>query len=170
MAETILQHWVFTQFILPFLLIFFITFGVLEKSKLFGDGRKQLSAGIAFVVGLIFVGAIFPKLVVANLVLFLTVALVTMFVGLLLWGFVAGEKGLNFGEAPGKLKWFIGIVIAIAVIAGLLWAVGVQGIFFTNLFGFVFKSSWSKDFWTNASFVAVVIIAIVFALGGAKPK
>jgi hypothetical protein len=168
-TETILQHWVFSQFILPFLLIFFIVFGVLEKSKLFGDGKKQLTAGIAFVVGLIFVGAIFPKLVVGNLILFLTVALVTMFVGLLLWGFVAGEEGLKWSEV-GKLKVVILIVITIAVIGGLLWAVGVQGIFFTNLYEFTFKSSWSKGFWTNASFVAVVIIALAFVLGGSKAK
>ena len=164
MAETILQHWVFTQFILPFLLIFFIVFGVLRKSKLFGEKSEQLSAGIAFVVGLIFVGAIFPKIVVGNLILFLTVALVTMFVGLLLWGFVAGE-GLKFAEAPPQLRYFVGIVIAIAVVAGLLWAIGVQGTLFTGLYDFLFKSGWSKDFWTNASFIAVVIIAMAFVLG-----
>ena len=165
MAETILQHWIFTQFILPFLLIFFIVFGVLRKSKLFGEKSEQLSAGIAFVIGLIFVGAIFPKLVVGNLILFLTVALVTMFVGLLLFGFVAGEKGLKFEDAPKGLKYFIGIVVVIAVVLGLLWATGVEGTLFTNVYNFLFKSVWSKDIWTNVSFIVVVIIAVAFVLG-----
>lgn len=161
-----MQNEIVTQFILPFLLIFFIAFGILEKSKLFGDNRSKLNAGIAFVIGLIFVAAIFPKLVVGNLILFLTVAMVTMFVGLLLWGFVAGEKGLKFEEMNPNLRWFMGIVIAVAVIGGLLWALGVKGIFFTGLYDLIFKSSWSKDFWTNTSFVAVVIIALAFVLSG----
>src|SRR3989344_4428063 len=100
MVETILQHWIFTSFVFPFLLIFFIVFGILQKSKLFGEA-KQLNALIAFVIGLIFVGAVFPKLVVGNLILFLTVAVVVMFVALLLWGFVAGgEEGQPFPNFP----------------------------------------------------------------------
>ena len=164
MAEVILQHWIFTNFIFPFLLIFFIIYGVLEKSKLFGENKERLNALIAAVVGLIFVAAIFPKLVVSNLILFLTVAITTVFVGLLIWGFIAGEGGLKFDSAPKPLKMFIGGVIAVAVVAALLWALGTSGSVFSDLFNFIFKSGWSKDFWTNASFIIVVIIALVAIL------
>ena len=163
MAETILQHWIFSSFIFPFLLIFFITFGILEKSKLFGD-RKQLNALIAFVIGLIFVGAVFPKLVVGNLILFLTVAVVVMFVGLLLWGFVAGEEGLKFASMDRSIKYIAGIVILIAVIIATLWATGIQG----SLLDFIFRRNWSGEFWTNFAFVAVIIIALAAVLK--KPK
>jgi len=168
MAETILQHYIFTNFAFPFLLIFFIVFGILEKSKLFGDGKKQLNALIAFVVGLIFVAAIFPKIVVGNLILFLTVAVVVMFVALLLWGFIAGEAGLKFESAPTPLKWVIGIVILIAVILATLWATGVPGSAFGDVVDFLFRSSWSSDFWTNATFIVVVIIALVIVLAKKK--
>src|SRR3989344_1899534 len=104
--ETILQHWIFTSFILPFLLVFFIVFAILEKTKIFGDGKKQLNALLAFVIGLIFVGAVFPKLVVGNLILFLTVALVIVFVTLLLWGFVTGGEAKIEGKG---IKWAAGI-------------------------------------------------------------
>jgi len=165
MAETILQHPVITNFALPFLLIFFIIFGILEKTKLFGDSNKQLNALIAFVVGLIFVGAIFPKLVVANLILFLTVSIVVLFVGLLLWGFVAGEEGLKFGNIDNGLKYFIGIVITIAVIIGVFWAAGFQG---NVVFDFLFGQDKSGVFWTNVAFVAVVIAALVAVLNSSK--
>ena len=69
-AETILQSTIVSKFILPFLLVFFIVFAILEKTKLLGDGQKQLNALLAFVIGLIFTGAVFPKEVVGNLVLF----------------------------------------------------------------------------------------------------
>ena len=164
MAETILQNWIFSQFVLPFLLIFFLVFGILEKTKFFGEDKKQLHALIAFVIGLIFVGAIFPKLVVGNLILFLTIAIVVMFVGLLLWGFVSGDEP----KITGKLKVPFGILIAIAVLGALLWALGTPGGFFRDAFDFVFQSSWSKSFWTNAVFVVVVIAALVAVVAGGK--
>lgn len=162
MVETILQNWIFTQFILPFLLIFFIVFGILEKSKLFGEGRKQLNAFVAFVIGLIFVSAFSWTQVASNLILFLTIALVVMFVGLLLWGFIAGEKGLKFEEAPKPLRYLIGIVILIVVIVALLWALGVEG----SLFDFLFRSAWSGEFFTNVIFIVVVIVAVVIVVRG----
>ncbi|MBA7594184.1 hypothetical protein ES703_01123 [subsurface metagenome] len=162
--ETILQHWIFTRFALPFLLIFFIVFGILEKTKLFGSEKRQLNALIAFVVGLILVGATSPTLTISNLILFLTVAIVVLFVALLLWGFIAGEEGLKFEKIPKALKWFIGIAIVIAVVIALLWALGVEGTVFGAASNFFFKSDWSKSFWTNLSFVVVIIIALVLVL------
>ena len=157
MVETILQHWIFSQFALPFLLIFFIVFGLLEKTGLFGSDKKQLNAMIAFIIGLIFVGAIFPKIVVGNLILFFTVALVVMFIGLLLWGFVSGDEP----KVDDTLKKpFVALVI-IAVVAALLWALGVPGGFFRDAFDFIFLSDWSGSFWTNVVFVIVVVAAVV---------
>ena len=57
-TTTILQSSIFTDFAFPFLLIFFILFGILEKTKVFGDDKHTLNAMISFVVGLIFVYAI----------------------------------------------------------------------------------------------------------------
>ena len=166
--ETILQHWIFTRFALPFLLIFFIVFGILEKTKLFGSGKKQLNALIAFVIGLILVGATSPTLTISNLVLFLTIAIVVLFVALLLWGFVSGEEGLKFEKAPKALKWFIGVVIVIAVIIALLWALGTEATVFGEVSNFLFANAWSKGFWTNLSFVVVIIIALVLVLRKTK--
>jgi len=168
--ETILQHWIFTRFALPFLLIFFIVFGILEKTKLFGSDKKQLNALLAFVIGLILVGATSPTLTISNLVLFLTVAIVVLFVALLLWGFIAGEEGLKFEKAPKALKLLIGVVIVVAVIFALLWALGTEITIFETVFNFFFKSDWSNSFWINFSFVIVIIIALVLVLRNTKGK
>lgn len=130
------------------------------KTKIFGDKNPQLNAFIAFIVGLVFVAAIEPKLIVENLVLTLTVAIVVVFIILLLWGFVAGEGGLKFENAPNALKWFVGIVFVIFALAALLWATGAQG----GFFDFLFRQGWSSDFWTNFAFLAVIIIALVVVL------
>ncbi len=162
MVDIILQSEIFTKFAFPFLLIFFILFGILEKTKLFGENKKTLNAMIAFVVGLIFVGAIFPKIVVGNLVLFLTVAIVVVFVGLILFGFLSGEEV----KVPGKVKPLIAIVVIIAVLIATLWALGIQG----NVFDLLFRQSWSTAFWTNAAFIVVIIIAIAVVVLSGKSK
>ena len=164
-VETIFQHWIFTRFALPFLLIFFIVFGILEKTKLFGDKKQQLNALIAFIIGLIFIGATSPTLTVSNLVLFLTVAIVVMFIALLLWGFVAGEEGLKFDKIPRGLKGFILVVIIVAVVIALLWALGIEGGVFSTIYDFLFGQSWSSDLWTNVAFIVMIIIALVIIIG-----
>ena len=90
--DTIFQNWIFKDYILPFLLVFVLVFAVLERTKLFGEEKRQLNAITAFVIGLIVVGFLFPKEVMSNMVLFLSVDLVILFVFLLLYGFVASDK------------------------------------------------------------------------------
>jgi len=157
--ETFLQHWIFTKFALPFLLIFFIVFAVLEKTKIFGDEKKQLNALISFIIALIFVGAIYPKIVVANLILFLTVALVVVFVILLLWGFVFGD--IKEGFKPDKwMKLVLGGLITVAVLIAVFWATGIEW----GVFDFLFKQSWSGSLWINVFFVVVIAAALALIL------
>lgn len=158
--ETILQHPILTRFAFPFLLIFFIVFALLEKTELFGEGKKQLNALISFVIGLIFVSVLYPTEVVGNLILFLTVALIVMFVGLMLWGFVSGESlKENFLKNKG-VKWTVGIVLVIAVIMALLWATGIHG----GILDLLFNQTWSSVLWTNLLFVVVIAIALAVVL------
>ncbi len=160
MAETLLQHPVLTNFVYPFLIVFFIVFAVLEKTKLFGEEKKQLNALLAFVIGLIFVSAVFPKIFVENLILFLSVAIVIVFVVLMLWGFVySTEKGFVMTDGM-KLGLFA--VITIALIIGILWAGGVSG----RVYDFLFKQSWSEAFWTNLIFIILIGVALAAVIRG----
>ena len=170
-VETVLQNWVLTDFVYPFLLIFFIVFAALEKSKILGEEGKarQLNAFVAFVIGLIFVGAVFPKIVVGNLVLFLTVSLVVVFVFLLLWGFVTGGEVKIAGDVA---KYVAGGLVFIAVTLAVLWATGNLDIFVT-VWNFLFHQTWSKEFWTNALFILVIagaLGAMIKSASQAKPK
>ncbi len=164
--ETFLQNWIVAKFILPFFLMFFILFAILEKTEILGKSKKQLNALTSAVISLIFVSAVFPKEVVGNLILFLTISIIVVFVTLLIWGFVSG------GEAtlsPG-IKKLAGISVVIAVIIAVFWAVGLRVEFLNNLIDYLFYSSWSSTFWTNASFIAVIAIALGLVLSGSKGK
>lgn len=157
----ILQHEILVEFVYPFLLVFFIVFAVLEKTKIFGQDKKQLNALLSFVIGLIFVGAVSPKLFVENLILFLAVAIVVVFVILILWGFVTG------GEAKFEsksLKIIAGIIIVIAVIVALFLITGV----WDKVVDVLFKSNWSEDVWTNIVFIVVIAAALAAVILGGK--
>ncbi len=158
-VSNILQSEVLTRFILPFLLVFFIVFAILEKTKLFGEGKKQLNALISFVIGLIFVSVLSPVLVINNLILFLTIAIVAIFVILLLWGFIFGDIKEGFKPEPW-MKIGLAIIVGIGFIAAIIFATG----FYDKIKEFLFGQSWSNTFWTNFAFILVIAIALALIL------
>ena len=161
MVETILQHWVFRRFALPFLLIFFAVFAILEKTGLFGTDKKQLNALIAFIVGLMVISVTYPVEVINNLILFLTVSIIAVFAALLLWGFIAGEA-----KVEGKgVKTFFGIVVIIVIIGAVFWATGL----FMPFIDLLFKQEWSYTFWVNFLFIVVIALALAVVLKS-KPQ
>src|SRR3989338_5902341 len=110
---TIFQHYIFLEFILPFLLMFAIIFAILES-------------------------AAFPKHVVNELILFLTIAIVVMFVFLILYGFVASDKKEGL-KVENWMKWTFGILAGIGVVIATIYATGVD--FF--LLDMLFNQPWS---------------------------
>ena len=162
--ETILQHWLVTKFILPFLLIFALVYAILEKTNLFGEDKHQINAIIAGVLGLVFVSVVSPKLIVENMILFLTVAIVVIFVVLLLWGFVSGSELKTDILSNKGVKWVVGIVLILAVIIAVLWASGV----WEYVYDFLFEGDWSSTFWTN--FIFIVVAGAALALVIVKSK
>ena len=162
--ETIFQHFIFKEFIFPFLLIFTIVFAILEKTKILGEDKKQTNAIVAFVIGLIFVGVAYPKDVVNNMILFLTVALIVAFVALLLWGFIMGEEAKIIPGDAKWIKWVVGIGVILAVLIAFFWSAGID----VKIIDLLFKQGWSNTFWTNALFVAVVAIGIAIVVRKAK--
>jgi len=103
---------------------------------------------------------------VANLVQFMSIGLVIIFIGLVLWGFVSGK-----GEFPEKFVKKSGWIIGIAVLFAVLWATGAGGpvlVGLQKLMGFLFSSNWSGKFWTNLLFIGFIAIAVAVALKGSK--
>src|SRR3989344_1418939 len=166
MAETFATSELFTQYVLPFLLIFVIVFAVLERTKVFGsEGKKQVNAILAFVVAMIFVGFFNPKAIVTNLVLFLAVALVVMLVFLMLYGFAASDmkEGLKLEK---WMKMSILAIVFVAVVLAVLWASGLGA--GGELIDRFFLQPWSGVFWTNVVFVVIIAAAIGFVMKGSK--
>lgn len=160
---TFLSWWIVSKFFLPFLLSFFLFFAVLEKTKLFGENKKQLNSLISFVISLIFVSAVYPKLVVSNLILFLSVALIAVFVIFLIWGFIFGESSTGF-KAEGWMKLVLGIVAGIAFIIALFWATGWN----EKLGSFVTETGLKSPVFTNLFFIIIIAVALALSLSPGK--
>ncbi len=160
-TETILQHWVLTEFVYPFLIIFAIVFGVLEKTKLFGEGKRQLNAILSFVIGLIFVAFVSPKLLVQNLILFLSVAIVVVFIILLIWGFIVGEEP-KFSD--GTVKIVAIVIVVLALVIFMFLATGI----WDTVIDALFRQNWSSDVWTNIIFILVLAAAMAIILKTGK--
>jgi hypothetical protein len=167
MASAIfLQNTIFTSFILPFFLIFFIAFAILQKTKLLTE-NGQLNAFISLIIGFIFIAAFNYSSVVNNLVLFLVIGLVIIFVTMLLWGFISGgtESAFFSKEHPG-LRTIMLVALIIAVIIGVIWAFGIP---FTggsgSITNLLFNQVWSQPFWTNLIFVVLIGIALALVIG-----
>ena len=144
---------------LPFVFMFVLVFAILQKTKILGSDKKQLDAIVAGVIALIFVSVAYPKMVVGNLILVLTIAIVLIFVGLLIWGFlVGGEAKVTLSET--WLKWVVAIIIIIFVILAFFWSAGIN----PQVMDLLFNQSWSNTFWTNLSFIVVVAILMAVVI------
>ena len=117
----------FFDVVLPFLLVFTVTFGVLEKSNLFGAGKKNLNAMLAFTVGFLVVAATqitqaiqlsIPK------VAFMLIVLISLLI--LVGSMMAPHAaGLDFwAQLHRYVKWPVGFIIGVSVLAIFLSSVG----------------------------------------------
>lgn len=158
----ILQNDVLVEFVYPFLLIFFVVFAVLEKTKIFGDDKKQINALVGLIIGLMFVATTSPRLLVDNLIWFLAVSLIIVFVVMLLWGFVTGGEA-NFGDFKA-MKIIGGILIVLAVLIAVFVFTGI----WDSVYDTLFSQDWSSDLWSNVIFLVVIAGALAAVLAGTK--
>jgi hypothetical protein len=157
----------FTRYILPFLLVFVISFAILLKTKLFGDDKKQINLIVSLIMGLIFISFDYATDIVVKLIPFLIVCLVILFVFMLIYGFIAVKKGSD-DILNGGLRIALGIIFGIAVIGAVFWATGI----WKTLYTYFSTSSSSGSIFVNVLFIALVGggIAIVLASGGGGGK
>ncbi len=165
MAETILSSPLVVNAILPFVLIFTVMFAILQKSKILGDGKKQIDAIVALVIALIVISFANAVGVINSLMPFLAVSVVIILVFLMLYSLVFQGKE-NFTLHKG-LQWTIFGLIAIATIIAVVISTGAWE---------YINNEWiigndNSAIITNAIFIVIILGAIAIALwGGGKEK
>jgi len=162
MVETIFSEPIFVEIILPFLLVFTLVFAILDKSKLLGEGKRQINAIIALVVGLIFIGFELATNIVTKLIPFLAVSLVIIFVFMLIYGFISGKKD---GDVLNKgLKIALGLIFGVAVIVAVLWSTG----YWDSVVNMFVGGDSSSGVWINILLLLIIGGAIAAVLASGK--
>lgn len=150
------------QIALIFLLVFTIVFAVLQKSKILGDGKKQVDALVSLAIGLIVISVGYATDLISNLVPFIAVSLVIIFVFMLLLGSMYKEGDFNL---PTWVKVALGIVVFVAVVIAVL--------FYTGSWDYLYSVLVADDgstFAANVVIIVIVIAAVAAVVFGGKGK
>lgn len=167
-GDTILSSPIFVETILPFLLVFTIVFAVLQKSKLFGDGKKQIDAIVALVVGVLVVSFAGATGIILQMTVFLAVSLVVILVLLILLGAFA-EEGKFWGKEgmfPNALKYIAMIVVILAVVIAATYVTG----FWEYLYDWVYLGGTSSSTFINVVFFIIIAAAVAAVLVSSGKK
>lgn len=159
-GNTILSHPIFVETILPFLLVFTIVFAILQKSEIFGKGKKQVDAIVGLVIGLIVISFAQATGIILQMIVFLSVGLVIILVLLLLLGIFAPEKKLT-EMFPRPLQIVMIVVVVLAVTTAVVYITNA----WQYIYDWIFIGSQSSIF-LNILFVIIIIAAIAAVLLG----
>ena len=161
MVEPIFTSWIFSDYILPFVLVFTLIFAILEKTKLLGDGKRQVNAIIGLVVGLILITFPFANNIIVQLMPFLAVSAVVLLIFMLLYGFVWGKGKDSKGDVLHKgVKIALGIILGLGVVTMVLFATE----WWNPVYDFLFNRAGAGQIWINVFMVVVVAVAIIVVL------
>lgn len=144
-----------TDAILPFLLIFTIIFAVFQKTKIFGDNKKNMNVMVSLFISLLTVvphvmgrypADADPILIMNKALPNISVLAVAIIMGLLLIGIFGGKASWIGGTFSG--------IIALLAFASIIYFFGSAAGWWRS-----FHSGW----WSNDVTLAIIII-LVFAI------
>ncbi len=148
---------IFTELVLPFLLVFVILFAILQKSEILGKGKAQIDALVSLAIGLILIAVPTPRDIIVRMIPWLAVAVVAIFVFLVLYSFGGGK----IDDTKDKwMKVVFGILAGVFIISLIIWS--------TGLWPSVKSSFGESGVLTNIFMIAIIAGAIAVALGTGK--
>jgi uncharacterized membrane protein len=154
MDGSFLQLPIFSDIILPFLLVFALVFAVLEKIKLLGDNKHQVNAIIGFVFGAILISFAHAVSIIREFIVFTILSLIILFSFMLIHGFASSGKKSEEGILEDWMKKMIAGVFLVAIVIAVLVLTG----YWKKTLDF-----FSKEVGLNIIF-GLVIVGAVFAL------
>lgn len=161
MAETFLTSPIFTEMVLPFVLIFTVVFAILQKTQILGKGKKQIDAIVSLSIGLIVVSYANAVGIITDLMPFMAVSVVIILVFLILYGMVFKEGEFDLSK---KVKNVFGGLVALAVAIAVLSVTGAWDYVRDNWLG----GDSQSVIVTNTIFFVIVAIAIGIVLSSGK--
>jgi len=173
-AIVFLQDMGFFDVVLPFLLVFTIVFGILEKTKIFGtEGKdnhpkKNINAMTAFVVAFFVLAAKEVVAAIQNSLPLVALVLLAILCFLMLIGaFFTSKEEFNFMDFFEDWKAPIAGLLLLSVVCIFLYAVGWMEI----LIGFLFPGGGKNtDYFIIGAFVVTMAGIVFYVVGGKSDK
>jgi hypothetical protein len=154
----VIFNYLLVQAVLPFLLIFVLIFAVLQKSKIFGEGKHQIDSLVSLVIALIVVAVPGPqKFIIVNMMPWLAVGLAVLLVFFILYGFVAGD----LSDLPTWMKAAFGVLALVFTSAIVVALTNVDRILLSWFEG-------TGDFFVNGIILVLVVAGIVWVVLSTK--
>lgn len=150
----------FVEMLLPFLLVFVTVFAILNKSKILGEGKQQIDAMVAMVVGLILIGVPGPRDILVSLMPWMSVGVGVLLVFFVLYGFIAGD--LTGENMPTPLKYGLGTLAGLFTVWIVLFVTGMDNWILDSVVG-------TSGFWMNVVMIAAIVGVVAYAVRSSKP-
>jgi len=163
MVETILTSPIFSEIVLPFVLIFTVLFAILQKTQILGKGKKQIDAIVSLSIGLIVVSYANAVNIISDLMPFMAISIVIILVFLILYGMVFKEGQFDLNN---KVKNIIGGLATLALGVAVLYITGTWEYIQNNWLGGETQSSIV----TNVIFLVIVAVAIGIVMSSGKKQ
>ena len=163
MAELFLSSSFVVEAVLPLILVFTLIFAILEKTRLFGDDKRQVNAMISFVIALILIATPYSRYLVVSLMPFLAVMATIFFIFMLLYGFISGGEKDILSDTWKKIliiTMTVALVIFLLVISG--W--------WDSIYGYLVYGRFGGEILVNGVLILILIAAVVAVLYGGKGK
>ena len=142
------------SFLFPFLLVFAIVYGVLEKSKMF-EGKRDVESIIAFVLGIVFATTSYTLNLAYIILPIAGIVAIVIFMLLVLASMVYGDT--SGSEFPRSGKKIIIVLAAIISIILILWVLVGSNFLFAG----VSQQAIINGLYNYGPYVAVLMFLIV---------
>jgi len=167
----------FYDVILPFLLVFTLVYGILDKTRVLGvEGKdnapkRGLNSTIAFVMGLL---VVFTKPLVMAINEYLANVVVLMIIAVFFMvaiGVFVKQGELSLYETNKPLFWTLVGIIGFAMVLLILHALRTgEGKTWLDVVWDYFLSAWTDQAAASVLFVIGVVLFMWFITRGEKPK
>jgi len=143
--------------ILPFLLVFTISFAVLQKVKIFGSDAKKINVVVALVIGLLFLQNSYLIFILQRFLPNMSIVMIAVLMFLLLVGIFAGEyKG--FGGAALHVAFALSIIFTLVALSTDFFP-GASGYGILDWFYILVP-----DPGTQSAIVLIILVIIIIAM------
>lgn len=162
-AVEILKKIGFFDVIVPFLLIFSVTFGALQKTKIFGDKGAGVNSVVAFSIAMIVTAATKVVGMITGFMEQLGVWIVFIVFFLMTATMVFGQDVSKIMEGKGldaKLLKVVGVSLAlIGIILAMLFGTG-----WINNVGTLSEAAVSAGFTITPEDISLIVMLVIFAI------